>query len=384
MTTEADLRRAELLLLLEAALQPDLWPEALEAIACACRAEIGQIIANDPADGIALNVVAGISCEQIDTLHAYRGLTDPADNPRLRLGRAAPVMAPVADQDYLDAELRREYPIYAELYEPLGALFNCQAVLLRGGDLMLRTSVTRSTPLEDAERRAFAALLPHIQAAVRTQRALESAQGRAGARLLDALASPALLLDRRGQVIAMSEAAEREIAAGRLLKRSERRIDAVLRDDAPALRAALDRALAADEAQAGAAAPLVLRDRSGADAFALEIRPLPNDGYMVGGAPAVLIVARPAAALRSRAELAMAKWGLGRAEAHVASLMAGGLSIPEIADARGVSVATVQSQLRTSYAKMDVHRQAELVAAVLALGGAQDGGAGAGRALTPS
>jgi DNA-binding CsgD family transcriptional regulator/PAS domain-containing protein len=55
-------------------------------------------------------------------------------------------------------------------------------------------------------------------------------------------------------------------------------------------------------------------------------------------------------------------FGLTAAEALIGTRLADGLSLPDIAAMRGVSLATVRAQLKSLLQKMDCHRQSELVA----------------------
>jgi DNA-binding CsgD family transcriptional regulator len=57
-------------------------------------------------------------------------------------------------------------------------------------------------------------------------------------------------------------------------------------------------------------------------------------------------------------------FGLTAAEAMIGTRLADGVSLPEIADMRGVSVATVRAQLKSLLQKMDCHRQSEVVAVI--------------------
>lgn len=58
-------------------------------------------------------------------------------------------------------------------------------------------------------------------------------------------------------------------------------------------------------------------------------------------------------------------FGLSPAESHIAGLLAQGMSKDEIATARGVALATVQTQLKQIYAKLDVNSQAQAAARLL-------------------
>jgi DNA-binding CsgD family transcriptional regulator/PAS domain-containing protein len=57
-------------------------------------------------------------------------------------------------------------------------------------------------------------------------------------------------------------------------------------------------------------------------------------------------------------------FGLTAAEAMIGTRLADGFSLPDIADMRGVSIATVRAQLKSLLQKMDCHRQSELVSVI--------------------
>jgi DNA-binding CsgD family transcriptional regulator len=57
-------------------------------------------------------------------------------------------------------------------------------------------------------------------------------------------------------------------------------------------------------------------------------------------------------------------FGLTAAEAMIGTRLADGLSLPDIAAMRGVSLATVRAQLKSLLQKMECHRQSELVSVV--------------------
>jgi DNA-binding CsgD family transcriptional regulator len=70
--------------------------------------------------------------------------------------------------------------------------------------------------------------------------------------------------------------------------------------------------------------------------------------------------ATPAGLLRS-------VYGLTKAEAEIASRVAAGADAREIAEQLQVSRATVRNQITAAMQKMDVHRQAEMVAKISSL-----------------
>jgi DNA-binding CsgD family transcriptional regulator len=93
----------------------------------------------------------------------------------------------------------------------------------------------------------------------------------------------------------------------------------------------------------------------------------PSAWWIDGTTPTSLILVKPLRAEGSSAEkIARIRkvFHLTPAEARVALALADGHAPKAYADAQGVSVETVRSQIKTIYQKMDVQRQAELVALV--------------------
>ena len=94
-----------------------------------------------------------------------------------------------------------------------------------------------------------------------------------------------------------------------------------------------------------------------------EVLPLPRREWSMGFEPRALVHLRsPACIDQTRGAELQHMLGLTRAEADVALHAARGLSREEIALARGATVNTVNSQLKSIFMKADVTREAQLVA----------------------
>ncbi|HRE45879.1 MAG TPA: hypothetical protein PKY87_18180, partial [Terricaulis sp.] len=203
-------------LLLEASLDPSRWEAALGAFAHACGARTGQLIAMDRERELIGHWLADAPESFMEEIEEF-GFTDPGRNPRIRIGLAAPLHTAAADQDVLDADARRRFPIYAGLYERHDLPFNCQVVLMRDGENFVRASVTRTAaqgPLDAAAFRVFESLIPHLESAVRMQANLHDMTQAAALTTLDAVGAAAFLLNEAGRVIGLSAAAEAYVAAG--------------------------------------------------------------------------------------------------------------------------------------------------------------------------
>lgn len=355
------------LLLLEAMFDPGQWETALDAVTNACGAYAGQLLALNERNEVVGHWLSGAPNIVMGELEAY-GFADPVTNPRFRLGIAAPLMTAVADQDYVDADERRRSPIYADIYERHDLPFNCQAVLVRDESAFIRTSITRTAkqgPLDAESFAAFRSLMPHLQAAVRVQTHMLASRCAATLHSLDAVGAAALLLNETGRVLGASAAAEALLAEGDVLQILANRLRLPTHADQIAYEAVLARLMeAARNGDCIAPEPISLSGGT----LELDVQPLPRDRVSFGGAPAALALVRPVR-FQERARTLRKKYGLTRAEADVAMALADGDALEGIAARRAVAIATVRSQVQSVYTKMDVHRQAELAAAVRRLGG---------------
>lgn len=363
MATDSDSRiNAARHLLLEAMIDVGRWDAALEAVANACGARAGQLLSLNGSNEVVGHWLTGVP-EGFTAMIEDWGFANPVLNPRFRAGLSSPLMTPVADQDYADADDRRRSPIYAEIYDPHDLPFNCQVVLQRDDEAFVRASVTRTRaqgPLDAEAFRVFEALAPHLQAAVRVQMSLMFVRCTATLQALDAVEAAAFLLSECGRVVGVSAAAEAIAIEGKILQVKEGRVRLRRQPDQTAFDDALGQILEAIR-RGGCAAPPV--SQLCADALVMDVQQLPMERLAFGGGPAAILILRKAKAAE-RSELLRRMFGLTRAEAEVALALAAGEAPEIIADARKVSVATVRTQLKSIYSKMGVHRQAELVAAV--------------------
>lgn len=358
-------------LLLQAALDCRLWPQALGAVAAACGARSGQLIDLYGDGGVGAHWLTEVPDGLIQEGEAI-GLANPVVNPRMRIGARAPLMKAVADQDYVDAETRARHPIYAELFDLHDLSFNCQVVVRRDMDRLTRMSVSRTRrqgPMDAAAFRAFDALAPYVEAAVRFQSTLDAARLGAMVMGFNAISAAAYLLDETGRVVATSAGGESLAASGDIVRLRGRDIRPARPEHGAAFAERIGQAC--DAARSGVVTlnpPLTLWSVDGDRKMGFEIQPLPLADDSLSRGPAVLVLARAnPQPTTAPTDLLIQRFALTPAEAAVALHLAEGDALADIAEARAVSVGTIRSQLQSIYAKMDLHRQAELVLAIRAL-----------------
>lgn len=123
------------------------------------------------------------------------------------------------------------------------------------------------------------------------------------------------------------------------------------------------------------AAGFLLKDGEGAPCWTVRMAPFDPSLHDVSPFPLLLGYSRPSllvtlSPLREKKEHArsfMKQCGCTDAEVAVAFAIADGLALDEIADGRAVSIHTVRNQTKSVMAKMQVHRQADLIRMIDAL-----------------
>ena len=347
-----------------AALDDD-WPTALNALADVCGDGAGQLIAVGPDDTLPFNWVTRFDPKWLAEFEAS-GLANPAFNPRVAQGIRMPVMSAWHEaRCSSEEELRRNFA-YADFCRRSDIPHGSQTTLLRENGMLIGLAVLQGAAHgvpQEAERRAFDAIAPHVRSAVMTQMALE----RQGASLIggamEALSIAAFLCDRDGIVRAMTSAAENALSS-EILRLTHGRLGAPRAEDARALEAAIAAAAAPPSPRRPAHRTLIVRRGDGAGAIqALDIVALPNRQYAFGFEPRVLVSVRGGARRGDEmAALLAAAFSMTAMEAKIAVRLAEGQPREVIAAERQVSVETVRSHIKKIFAKMDVRREAELAA----------------------
>jgi DNA-binding CsgD family transcriptional regulator len=261
----------------------------------------------------------------------------------------------------------------ADWANPLG-VDDCLSGHVLVGNILVGFGIWRelgAPPFGTAQIDLVDALLPHTGRAVwLAERLAETTRQRAVAFAgLDQLRGAVVLVDERGRILAANE------AAGVIAAREEvLRLD---RDGLHASRSAEDAALMRLVRQAVATARgegtqpggVLVLARDGRRPLELVVTPLPRAAGLAFGrrrAAAAVFVrdsedgpAPPAIWLRQL-------YGLTAVEARLASALGGGEALEAAAERLAIARATARNHLKRIFEKTDTHRQAELVALLLA------------------
>lgn len=342
-----------------AAMSSESWPDALRTLAARTGSNHAQLIGLKGEAGTLFNWVTDMSPDAIrhfDAIHAY---TPDTSFRVAALMHAADRRAVLAEGEYAAAHRFLTTDAYADLCETHDIPFGCQALVTPDENTLIGLAVLRSRAngrTDEAVRATFAEAAAAAQNALRLSMAF-AGQGTAmvlGA--FESMARPAFLIDGAGFVRARSPGTERLLEED-LLVVADGRLGPGRRSSASAaeLPAAVNRMLDGDPAAAQTVAldPMV----------AMELLPLPRAAFDLPFSPRILAAVRGTPARLARRSL-MEQFGFTVAEAEVVLHLANGVPRQAIALHRGVSLATVHSQIKSIYQKLECNREAELLVKV--------------------
>jgi DNA-binding CsgD family transcriptional regulator len=342
-----------------AALAPETWPDVLHEIAAASGGAGATILGYGGGRFSFFNstdMPPGLAA-------AYEALggADAARNPRIAATLAAPSMRVIAEPEFISEDERRRHPLYQEFLEPSGSHYLTAAVLEAKGDhrvvACLRNTRDQGPP-QTPQRALFAALLPHLQAAVRLQLRLETEAAAFALGALETLGIAALFCNFAGRVVGLTAVADALLARSDALSLRDGRLRATSAASDRALREAVERAASHATLVAPRSGAVLLRDADGAPLHIAHVAPLPASATSLQTGARVLVTVGLSA---PRSKELPPQLGLSPAEAEIARALADGETLRDIAERRKVSIETVRTQLRAVYGKLGVHRQVELV-----------------------
>ena len=205
---------------MQAALQPEMWLEALDALATQTGSGHGQLIGVGGAREIPFNIVTNFSTDLIDHFAASgwgaetHNFRVAASNRHVERGFYDPIL----HEDHYDRVIPALASTdYCDWCEEIGIPFGCQTNLVidNFGIVGLATlRDRRDGRTTAAQRKVFAHGAKAARRAVRLQEKLEGEQARLLAGAFDAIRVSAFIIDVRGQLLAYSSGAEAMLDAG--------------------------------------------------------------------------------------------------------------------------------------------------------------------------
>ncbi|MBW8812894.1 MAG: hypothetical protein JF588_05660 [Caulobacterales bacterium] len=262
--------------------------------------------------------------------------------------------------DFHTPEEIARLPMYTEFLTPRGvdAPVGTWAPGIMDDDFVVSIEGFPSLEAARAAIPRLDGLRPHLARAAALSARLGLERARAAVTALETLGAPAAYLGPRGRIVAANALFERELGHRLFDTRAGLRTK-------PAAKAQDNDPLAAVLLRIGAGAPagrsLPLRSAEDLPASVMHLIPLRRDARDIFTRSIALAVIT---SRKSRLSLGNgvleALFDLTPTEAQLASKVAEGITVQEIASARGISIQTARVHMRNIYTKLGLSRQAEL------------------------
>ena len=213
-------------------------------------------------------------------------------------------------------------------------------------------------------------LMPHIRQFIRVRQALVRAKASdtTVTALLDNPRIGIVHLDRRGRILEVNDRARGILRRGDWLSDNDGLLCACGRDNQLQLERLVADALP-DSGAGAVSGSMPLHDSFGSPPYVVHVKPvgIPQPDYGARHVAALVLIVEPGSWNRIDPGLVATTLGLTPAESHVAVGLAEGKSVPDIAQATGLSKNTVYWRLQQIYEKKSISRQVDLVRLVLSI-----------------
>lgn len=345
----------------EAALLPELWPQALARLD-SLSGTTGGVIFVGARDRHAWAATDNFR----ETITAFVAEGWMLRNPRISKGIALNHPGFTRDSDFLSEEERANEPVYREFMYPRGCGASVgTAVPIHTGEMVVISFEQdyRRGPVPGAVVAMLDQARPHLARAAIMAARLHLEQLKSTVSGLDAIGLPAAVAGADQRVLASG--ASFSGLAPALIARAFGRL-ALAHGPTNALLVS-----AIDEAARGHAAPRSIPMPAGVnhDALVIHVLPLRRQAHDLFRAATALVIAMPVRAPAAPPfDMLNTLFDLTPAEARLAQRLTQGLSLKEIAGESGVTVETARTHLKTVLRKSGMHRQAELVGFLAGIG----------------
>lgn len=345
----------------DAAIDPGRWTCVLRQLSAALQARASVLFLNRGPE-LVFTVTEGF-----DPVLLERAAEFQKQDEYLKRRRRASTLRAVTGAELIPYDTFRRTAFFHEVAKPLGSAHLCGATLRDDSERLAAVSVYRPDGYEDfgpGEAALLQSLTPHFLRAVSIMDRLETADRRSDehAQALDRLPMGFLLLDGRGKILHLNQAAADILERGDDIGRRGGYLSASSPENSETLRVLLARATGRIGPAEGTSAILKRQAGGPLQIRAAPARPMDSPFFRVPErTAAIVILVDPDRRTIPPYDLLRALYGLSPAEARLACVLAEGGSLPEFAAEKGVSLNTARSQLKSVFRKTGIDRQTGLV-----------------------
>jgi DNA-binding CsgD family transcriptional regulator len=346
----------------DAALDPNLWVRALDAVT-EVTGSFGAVllpIKGSPIPNVPFTERLAASVDSY-----FRESWHLRDERKLgvniMLNRGVTV-----DLDTFSLERINRHPYYQEFLAPHRLRWFAGVRMLCGEDLWC-LSIQRSIeqgPFSDEEKEQLACLSDSLSTSAALARAFGSATSNGAMNAFELSGTAAVLINRMGQAFKMNGSAERLLKGEvRIVRRT-----LVARDNNATVKLnQAIRELLWQRSEAGLSPPVLLPRTGKRPLFAYPAKLSSLAANALADCQAIVVLVDPDDISRPPEALLRVIYGLSEAEARLAAQLTSGETLQTTTERLGIAKETGRSQLKGVFAKLGVHRQAELVAVLAPL-----------------
>ena len=345
----------------EAGLDPARWVQALTSVAAAT-GSFGAVML--PLSGDALpNVPYTESVSRVMEDYFREGWY--SQDERMRTVPTLTQHGVADDFDGHSADEIAKHPYYQEFLGPHGLRWYAGIKVACGDDLWavaLQRTIDQG-PFSADEKDELARISSRLSTGAAIARALSASAATGALEAFEMSGTAVVLINRHGNVFKANASAER------LLVDDVRIVQGQLTAKDIRATAALNRALhnLLWRPTGGLAAPVALPRTTGRPLLAYPARLSNSTANALADCQAMVILIDPDSRSPTPETNLRSLFRLTQAEARLATRLARGESLENVADQFGIGKETARSQLKSIFAKTGVHRQAELVAVLAKL-----------------
>ena len=373
-TTEIEQLSQVLAAFYDATLDPVTWPAALEAACAYLDGAAANIFWQDPVAQSAL------------VFHSWNDNPDFVKsyvNHYVRLNPFFPAITFIdpgvifSGGDIIPHAEFQKSRFFEEWVDPQGFIDVVGVNLYRFSTSAACFSVRRSRAqgvVDPEMRRRMTLIAPHVRRAVMIGREIDrqkSMSTKLGA-ILDSVTSGAFLVDATGRVDFTNEAGDALLKAGTLLKLRDGALTVVDPAANRALRASLATTAVGTDVSLGHGSPSILLASQTGERFLAHILPLSSGARQKASlgycATAAIFVRRAEIPVMSGVEAVARSHKLTFSEIRVLQAVGTGGSIREIADALGLTSATVKTHLASIFRRTGARRRSDLLRQIASYG----------------
>jgi DNA-binding CsgD family transcriptional regulator len=351
--------------LYDAAADPSLWESFLQQLTQSARAQCADMLMHDMR-------------QQSHTISRY-WMIDPED---IRLynehygskdvwvsgGSAAPIGWTGTSEELCPPDAFSKSEFYNEFLLPHENVGHAMFGIIEKSEIgFANISILRAAsakPFGQEELHLLQFLIPHIQRAylLHFQISALKSRNKSLQTALDMIPTAMVLLDSKGAIVAMNQAASRLAIVNDGLLATRNGLRAERSGESAQLEKLIAEAIATSTGEGLSPAGAVLISRKKGVSLQVLVTPVRNVLFdTIRSVCAIAFINDPAQRIRPAQDVLKMLFGLTPAECRVSLLLADGRAPGEIADILDVTANTLKSHLSSVYSKTDTSRQSQLV-----------------------